>query len=137
MKKLQNRIKEVRLKQGLSQKKLADLIGTSQQQIDLLEKSERKISIEWLEKLAKGLNADPISLLPEQWDNRQTGMVDKNLLEDIITAISDILSENSLSASEKARLVVILYDEYANLPDKNRQEKIIEFSRLYLKTKTA
>ncbi len=136
--KLQNRLKETRLKQGLSQKKLADIIGTSQQQIDLLEKSERKISIEWLDKLAKGLKVDPISLLPAQWDKRDSSKeIDKELLSDILIAINDILIADSLLPEEKAKLITILYEEYETLPRENRKEKIIEFSKLYIKAKSA
>ncbi len=136
--KLQNRIKEARLKKGLSQKKLADIIGTSQQQIDLLEKSERKISIEWLDKLSKGLDVAPTSLLPAEWsENTSEAELDKGLLTDIIVSINDILLGKSLTPQEKAKLILILYEEYHDLPCDSRKEKIIEFSKLYMKAKSA
>lgn len=138
MKRLKNRIKEERLKQGFSQKKLADLIGTSQQQIDLLEKDERKVSLEWLDKISKGLGISPIALLPMEWDvPPRESRIDKELLGDIMIAVNDIISGNALTAREKAKLVLILYEEYESQPQNDRMEKIIEFSKLFLKTKTA
>lgn len=41
---------------GLSQARLAEIIGTSQPQIDRLEKGERRLSVEWLEKISTALD---------------------------------------------------------------------------------
>ena len=47
-----NRLKELRLKRGLSQKALAEKLGTTQQAISLYEKGEREPSLEMWQKLA-------------------------------------------------------------------------------------
>lgn len=44
-------------------KELADLVGTSQQQIDRLEKGQRKITAEWMAKLCGPLECKPADLL--------------------------------------------------------------------------
>ncbi len=51
-----NRIREIRLKRGLSQARLAERLNTSQSQIDRLEKGERKLTVEWLKKISEALD---------------------------------------------------------------------------------
>lgn len=41
---------------------LADLIGTSQQQVDRLEKGQRKLTAEWMEKFGQALDCKPAEL---------------------------------------------------------------------------
>lgn len=74
-----NRIKELRKLAGLSQEELAQAVGTTFQQISRLEKDERKISIEWMEKLAPALKCAPWELM----DNSGGGLSseEKLLLE--------------------------------------------------------
>lgn len=59
-----NRIKEIRTVRGLSAEKLGKLCGTSQQQIQRLEVGERRLTQEWMEKIAKALRIAPADLLP-------------------------------------------------------------------------
>ena len=42
---------------------LATLVGTSQQQIDRLEKAQRKLTAEWMQKLSQALNCKPGELI--------------------------------------------------------------------------
>lgn len=60
-----NRLKELREKANLSPQKLAERIGTTRQQIFKLEKGERRLTLEWLQRLAAGLGVEPSNLLPE------------------------------------------------------------------------
>jgi transcriptional regulator with XRE-family HTH domain len=62
--KFPNRIREMRELRGLSQKKLADAVGTSQPQIDRLEKGDRGLDQDWMFRLAKALDCQPADLLP-------------------------------------------------------------------------
>ena len=54
----------MRERRSLSQKKLADMVGTSQPQIDRLEKGDRGLDQDWLFRLAKALECQPADLLP-------------------------------------------------------------------------
>lgn len=63
---MKNRLKELRLNAGLTQKDLAVRSGTSQAQIDRLEKGTRRMTPEWLERLAPTLSCDPLDLLGQQ-----------------------------------------------------------------------
>lgn len=69
---MENKLKEIREAKGLSQVKLAELVGTSQQQIGKLEKGERKLSPEWQIRLAKALDCRPVDLMPEEFQASMT-----------------------------------------------------------------
>ena len=56
-------LKKQRLGQGLTQTELAKRVGTSQAQIYRLENSERKLTVEWAERLAGALSTTAEALL--------------------------------------------------------------------------
>jgi transcriptional regulator with XRE-family HTH domain len=58
-----NRIREFRERANLSQVELAELCNTSQPQIDRLEKDERRLTVDWLQRLAKPLKCQPVELV--------------------------------------------------------------------------
>ncbi|MAF96147.1 MAG: imidazoleglycerol-phosphate dehydratase [Rhodospirillaceae bacterium] len=58
-----NRIQALRKQKGLSQQELAQRIGTSGQQVGNLEAGRRKLTQDWMERLAAGLECGPADLL--------------------------------------------------------------------------
>jgi SOS-response transcriptional repressor LexA len=60
-----NKIAHFRKKAGLSQVKLAELAGTSGQQVGRLELGVRKLNVEWAERFAPHLNCLAVELLFE------------------------------------------------------------------------
>jgi len=60
---MENRIRELRKERGLTLKRLADLVGTSNQQISHLEKGRRRLTVEWMERIATALECHPSELL--------------------------------------------------------------------------
>lgn len=52
---MENRIKEFRERQGLTMQQLADLANTTAPQINKLEKGQRKLTLDWMERLAPHL----------------------------------------------------------------------------------
>lgn len=56
-------IRQLRKQQGLSQEELAEKCGLHRTYIGAIERSERNITLETLEKLAKSLNVLPQRLL--------------------------------------------------------------------------
>ena len=60
---MENRIKELREAKSLTLQALADLVGTSNQQISQLEKGQRRLNTDWLERLSKPLDCHPIEIL--------------------------------------------------------------------------
>lgn len=63
---MENRIAELRKQRGLTYAELGAAAGTSAQQAERLEKGQRKLTQEWMNKLAKALGCEPIDLLVEQ-----------------------------------------------------------------------
>ena len=61
-----NRIKELRDAAGLSQASLGKAVGTSGEQIRKLESGERRLTLDWMARLAKGLKCELAELLAEQ-----------------------------------------------------------------------
>lgn len=58
-----NRIREIREKRGLTQVELADLVGTTQPTIMRLETGKRKLTVDWMQKIAKALHVRPEDLV--------------------------------------------------------------------------
>lgn len=58
-----NRVKEERIKQGLSQEKLANLAYIDRTYLPSIEKGNRNVSLLVAEKIAKALNIQLIDLL--------------------------------------------------------------------------
>ncbi len=64
-----NRLRYWRQMRGLSLQQLADGTGTSKSQIDKLERGERRLTVDWMVRLAKPLACDPRDLLPIEISN--------------------------------------------------------------------
>ena len=61
-----NRLKEWRIKRGLSLKKLGALVDLSFGQVRKLESGEQQLKLSWLRPFAKALNCRPVDLLPAE-----------------------------------------------------------------------
>lgn len=58
-----NRIKEWRNKMGITAQELADMVNSSQGQISKLERGERRLDTDWMDRISKALNCRPIDLI--------------------------------------------------------------------------
>lgn len=76
---IQSRIREIRRAKGLTLQQVGERAGTTAQTIGRLETGMRTLSINWVQRIAKALNADPSALLslPEGGDVAISGSVDK------------------------------------------------------------
>ena len=63
---LAKNIRDLRLSKQLSQEELADICGLHRTYISDIERGNRNVSIDNIEKIAKGLDVDPSTLLEEQ-----------------------------------------------------------------------
>jgi transcriptional regulator with XRE-family HTH domain len=60
-----NRIKELREKAGLTLQQVAEAAGTTLQQIHRLENADRRLTDEWMRRIAPALGVHPAALLFE------------------------------------------------------------------------
>ncbi len=63
-----NRIRTYRQQRGWSLQQLAEASGTSKSQIDKLEKGARRLTVDWMVRLAKPLGCDPRDLMEQAED---------------------------------------------------------------------
>lgn len=63
LEKFGERVKEERLKQGLSQEELAARAGVHRTYIGMIERAEKNITLENIEKIAKALGMKPSELI--------------------------------------------------------------------------
>ena len=77
---IQSRIREIRRAKGLTLQQVGERAGTTAQTIGRLETGMRTLSIKWVQRIAKALDADPSALLslPEGGDVSISGSVDGN-----------------------------------------------------------
>lgn len=78
---MQNRISVLRHERGLSLAALAKAAGTTKAQIQKLERGDRRLSLEWMERLASALQVKPSDLLPESAVSCQHGPEEREILE--------------------------------------------------------
>lgn len=60
------RLRQIRQIRGLSQEKLADMAGLHRTYVGSVERSERNVSIDNMERLAKALEVDITELLSKE-----------------------------------------------------------------------
>jgi transcriptional regulator with XRE-family HTH domain len=67
-----NRIKQLRLDNGMTLKQVAANAGTSVQQIYKLERGDRRLTDDWMRRISRALGVPVAALLPDlPVDNRQ------------------------------------------------------------------
>jgi repressor LexA len=58
-----NRLREIRLRRGMTLQQIADLCNTAFQEISKLERGERRLTADWMDRLARALRVDRDELL--------------------------------------------------------------------------
>ncbi len=58
------RLRQIRTKRGISQERLAEIAGLHGTFVSLIERGQRNITLETIEKLADGLNVEMAELMP-------------------------------------------------------------------------
>lgn len=70
-----NNIKALRESAGLSMAQLAELVGTSDTQINKLEKGERRLTEDWMRRLARALKVQPVEIMRSTTPPVRSGVV--------------------------------------------------------------
>jgi transcriptional regulator with XRE-family HTH domain len=111
------KIKNARVSKHISQKKLADLIGISQQNIAVIEKGHGNINFAMIEKIAVALDMDVLQLIPTKYAN-------DNFYELLITCelfnddTSNRLLEHLLKLNNNGKLKAMeIIELFSKIPD--------------------
>lgn len=81
---MQTRIAFLRQKKGLSLGDLARAAGTTKAQIQKLERGDRRLSLEWMERLARAMDTKISDLLPPE---EVTSANDLDAVADILSRL--------------------------------------------------
>lgn len=83
---IHDKIKQLRMLHKFSLQALAEKVGTTKSQIDKLEKGERRLTVEWILRLAKALEVHPAVFFAENlaYAENNDSEKRKNILEDSV-----------------------------------------------------
>lgn len=96
------KIKHHRLAAGLTQADLAVRMGTSQGQVGRLEQSHRRLTDDWVERIAKALGIDPANFVID--GNTAPGSTTETSLAPVMERIADALDRMSPPVAGKSDL---------------------------------
>jgi transcriptional regulator with XRE-family HTH domain len=122
---MQNRISILRREKGLSLTDLAKAAGTTKAQIQKLERGDRRLSLDWMDRLARALGVKASDLLPFDAVACQHGPEEQQILaivsqlpmEDRIVLVriaTDLL--NTLRRWDEQRVVPAVVDDFLAIP---------------------
>jgi transcriptional regulator with XRE-family HTH domain len=78
---MQNRISILRREKGVSLTDLAKAAGTTKAQIQKLERGDRRLSLDWMDRIARALDVKISDLLPADVIACRHGPEDREILE--------------------------------------------------------
>jgi transcriptional regulator with XRE-family HTH domain len=129
-----NKIKELRLRLGLSLEDVAGRVGTSHQNIQRLESGGVSLTSQWIEPISRALNCYPSELLPDEWQKEHSLYYDA--LSKAIQLAEEFLNENELEMPPeiKGRFVAAIYEmaitEEKKATEENREPRRIDKTQL-------
>jgi transcriptional regulator with XRE-family HTH domain len=97
-----NRIKELREKRGLTLQQVADVAGTTIQQIGRLENGKRRLTEDWMRRIAPALDVHPAALLLEFSEGHHS-------LEESVDEALLIEAWRLVNAATKRQVIDLLY----------------------------
>ena len=106
-----NRIREIRELRGLSLQALADLVGTSNQNVSRVELGQTKLNEDWMRRLGNALDVDPVELLSENADYQGPYVPElmQLAIEGTLTHAANLGYQ--LTPAETGEICVLLYEE--------------------------
>lgn len=91
MKPAANRIAELRRRRGWSQARLAEMVGTSSQQISKLETGAGRLNTDWMIRIAKALECAPAELMTAEDTRGAPARPQSNLSGPVVAAAASQL----------------------------------------------
>lgn len=96
------KIRDARIKVGLTQNQLGELIGCSGVAIMRYEKGQRKMNLTLIESVAEKLNITPYDLMgPEYWD----ALAGPEKLSEIRTGVANLEAVEAMFGEKAAELI--------------------------------
>ena len=124
-----NRLKIVRKQAGFTQEEVAKNFKVTPQTILRLEKGERGVTLDWLEKLAKFYNVRVSSLVDEVETQDAKSLdadIDEALLREIITYAQKRCEGYKVDPATLAKVVCKTYKKCRKTSDKQKNAEIKE-----------
>lgn len=118
---MKNRIDEIRKQRKLTLEKLAEKCGTSLNQIYKLIRGERRLTLDWLNRIAKALNCSVADLISDTaLIDKKDGEIDPVRLKKAQDAIEKIIREKSLKLTRQqvTELLTQVYNETLKLEER-------------------
>lgn len=119
-----------------SQTAVAEMLGISQPRLNQYLNGRREPDNDFIVRFCKFFNVTPNYLFGFSEEEEELSLNSIDYIEEVIETVEFWLNKNrmKLDPKNKAKLIVTLYEETRHLPEKSRNEKIIEFTRFALKT---
>ncbi len=76
---MKNSIAEIRRLKGMPLSEVAESSNTTKAQIQKLEKGERRLTLEWMERIARALGVSVVDLIPGGSSNSGSQKVDEKI----------------------------------------------------------
>lgn len=113
---LKNKIKELRNKKGITLQQLADVLNSTKTQVQRLESGTRRLTLGWMERIAKALDCSPKDLIEDDTYNDGYPLINSDLLQHVMKIVEDVIIKEkiSLSLDNKAKAVSLLYNYCAH-----------------------
>ena len=106
---MQNRIGILRVEKGLSLTDLARLAGTTKAQIQKLERGERRLSLQWMSRLARALDVKMSDLLAQDTVACQHGAEER----EILAIVSQLPAEDRVALVRIANDLLMTFRRWA------------------------
>lgn len=110
---MKNRIKELRKARGLTARELAKKVKTSPSQISRLEKSKRKLSLEWILRLSGAMDVTPNELVDIDLGSPVPATCDQTLMGTVIGFLFEACDRFKVKPSPKqiASWITFIYND--------------------------
>lgn len=138
IKEILNNIRAVREKVGMAREKLAIKIGCNKDTIALLEKGDRRLSLEWIIRISDGLDCtisqllgdqpfDPLKNTHSERDNSHPPLIIK-YMSDAIEIMNKVIDPKEKAKRNEAELLSTIYKKIYDIYEKQYEpNELIEF----------
>jgi len=119
-----SRLRFLRIERGWTLQELAEAAGTTPTQISRLETGKRRLTEEWIYKLAQALNVDPSRLITDNEDEDLKHFFDSKIILDAYKSVYDFPSEEKLPPINRELLLICSDVVNSNWMRKKTRESI-------------